>query len=65
MSLYLCTLSLLIKPSDNPFYFNDILQVIPIRIHTRKELIHFHSLIYNSGKYSWAGINIGKQYKLK
>lgn len=25
MSLYLCTLSFLTKPSDNLFYFNDIL----------------------------------------
>ncbi|EJV72247.1 hypothetical protein BWGOE4_25520 [Bacillus mycoides] len=65
MSLYLFTLSFLIEPRSDPFYFNDILQVIPVRIHTRKGLIHFYSLIYNSGKCSCAGINIGEQYKLK
>ncbi|MGE7881794.1 hypothetical protein [Bacillus sp. NPDC094077] len=44
MSFYLFTLSFLIEPSDDPFYFNDILQVIPVRIHTRKGLKHLYSL---------------------
>ncbi|CAI8904693.1 MULTISPECIES: hypothetical protein [Bacillus] len=44
MYMYLLTLGFPIEPIDDPFYFHDTLQGVPVRIHARKGLTHLYSL---------------------